>query len=193
MAFDLEKIRSLAVRVAASHGLEVVDIEFHGSARHRVLRVFIEKNAQERARLQAFLGSAELKLPENISADQLAGIAVEDCERFSQDFGTLLDVEDSIPGETEYLLEVSSPGLDRKLRGREDFERFTGALAKVQTVEPIRGNRHWQGRISAVGAEELELDCGAVSKRKNKASKTEETLVAIAFSNVAKANLVPEF
>ena len=66
--------------------------------------------------------------------------------QFSRDFGVLLDVEDLVPG-AEYTLEASSPGLDRKLSRQEDFERFTGCLVKVQTFEPIRNNRHWQGRL----------------------------------------------
>lgn len=193
MAFDLEKIRSLAARVAASHGLELVEIEFHGSAKHRLLRVYIEKDATQRTKLQALTDSEGLKLPEHVSVDQLAGINVGDCEQFSQDFGTLIDVEDAIPGDTEYLLEVSSPGLDRKLRGREDFERFTGMLAKVQLFEPIGGNKHWQGRIAAIRAEEFELDLSTVSKRKNKTVTAREKNILIAFANVAKANLVPEF
>ena len=72
----------------------------------------------------------------------------EDCAAFSRDFGVLLDVEDLVPG-AEYTLEASSPGLDRKLTRPEDFERFAGCLVKVQTFEPIRNNRHWQGRLMA--------------------------------------------
>ena len=60
----------------------------------------------------------------------------------------LLDVEDLVPG-AEYTLEASSPGLDRKLSRPEDFQRFVGNLVKVQTFEPIRNNRHWQGRLAA--------------------------------------------
>ena len=72
----------------------------------------------------------------------------------------LLDVEDLVPG-GEYTLEASSPGLDRKLTRREDFERFTGSLVKVQTFEPIRNNRHWQGRIVGVGSPVSEARPGA--------------------------------
>ncbi len=191
MALDLDKIRALADRVAASHGLSVVEVEYIGSPKHRALRIFIEKDAATRAKLAKPEGSDELKLPKHVSVDQLAGIKVEDCQVFSEDFGTVLDVEDLVPGQ-EYTLEVSSPGLDRKLHGYEDYKRFAGSLVKLRTVEPIHGNSHWQGRITDVGSEALELDLSTVSKRKNKVEKTAETKVSIAFSNILKANLVPE-
>ncbi|MGB6302768.1 MAG: hypothetical protein WBF45_03385, partial [Acidobacteriaceae bacterium] len=109
MALDLEKIRALADRVAASHGLAVVDVEYLGSPKHRALRIYIEKDAASRAKLaqETLSKDAELKLPENVSVDQLAGIKVEDCEVFSEDFGTVLDVEELVPG-ADYTLEVSS-------------------------------------------------------------------------------------
>ena len=99
--------------------------------------------------------------------DQLAGVTHEDCAAFSRDFGTVLDVEDLIPG-GEYTLEVSSPGLDRKLKGIEDYRRFAGLLAKVQTFEPVAGNRHWQGRI--IGVEEGSLKLAPEGKRQEEES-----------------------
>ncbi|HUZ04189.1 MAG TPA: ribosome maturation factor RimP [Acidobacteriaceae bacterium] len=191
MAFNLDQIRSTAVRVAASHGLEVVELEFHGGAKNRLLRIFIEKNAAGRAKLAADATNAELKLPANISLDQLAGVTHEDCEQFSQDFGTVIDVEDLIPG-GEYMLEVSSPGLDRKLNRMEDYQRFTGGLVKVQTFMPIAGNRHWQGRIVNASDAGIVLDTSEGKKRKSKASQIEEKTVTIPVSNIEKANLVPE-
>ena len=157
MAVKLEEIRLAAARVAASHGLDLVDIELAGPAKDRILRVFLEKNAEGRARLKADIEAgaakdADLALPERLfegglKAEQLSGITHEDCEAFSRDFGVLLDVEDLVPG-AEYTLEASSPGLDRKLTRLEDFERFAGSLVKVQTFEAIRNNRHWQGRMT---------------------------------------------
>lgn len=191
MALDLDKIRALSDRVATSHGLSVVEVEYIGSPKHRALRIYIEKDATTRAKLAISDDSDELKLPEHVSVDQLAGIKVEDCQVFSEDFGTVLDVEDLIPGQ-EYTLEVSSPGLDRKLHGLEDYKRFSGSMAKLQTIEPINGNSHWLGRITNVGGEALDLDVSTVSKRKNKVAKTAETKVSIAFANILKANLVPE-
>ncbi len=192
MALDLDQIRSTAARVAASHGLEVVELEFHGGAKHRLLRVFIEKNAAERARLAAVAEQDAVKLPANISLDQLAGVTHEDCERFSQDFGTVIDVEDLIPGSSEYTLEVSSPGLDRKLNRLEDYQRFAGSLVKVQTFTPMAGNCHWQGRIINASEVGIVVDVSVVKKKKGKAGAEDARAVTIPLSNIEKANLVPE-
>src|ERR1035438_5533120 len=153
MAVKLEEIRSAAARVAASHGLDLVEIELTGPAKERVLRVFLEKNAEGRAKLKAAIAAGAEELPERLvegtlSVEQLSGITHEDCAEFSRDFGVLLDVEDLVPG-AEYTLEASSPGLDRKLGRPDDFQRFLGSLVKIQTFEPIRNNRHWQGRLVA--------------------------------------------
>ena len=203
MAVRLDEIRSAAQRVAASHGLDVVDVEFLGSAQDRTLRVYLEKNAEGRARLKAALEAGGDELPEalregTLSLEQLSGTTHEDCAEFSRDFGVLLDVEDLVPG-GEYTLEASSPGLDRKLTGREDFERFAGTLVKVQTFEPIRNNRHWQGRLVAVNSQASEanpgpsitIDLGAV-KQNSKSRKTGVSTVEIALSNIERAQLIPE-
>ena len=130
MAVRLDEIRTAAERVAASHGLDVVDVEFAGPAKERVLRVFLEKNAEARERLKAEIAAGVEGLPERLvegklSVEQLSGVTHEDCAEFSRDFGVLLDVEDLVPG-GEYTLEASSPGLDRKLTKPEDFQRFAG-------------------------------------------------------------------
>lgn len=195
MAIKMEEIREAAQRVAASHGLEVVDLEFAGPAKERTLRVSLEKNAEGRAQLKARIEAGGEDLPERLTAgtlniEQLSGITHEDCSAFSRDFGVLLDVEELIPGDA-YTLEASSPGLDRKLRTPEDFTRFIGSLAKVQTYEPIRNNRHWQGRLVATSAEALTLDLNAV-RQNSKSRKAGISQVEIAFTNVEKANLVPE-
>lgn len=195
MAVKLEEIRSAARRVAESHGLELVDIELSGPAKSRTLRVDLERTAEGRARLQAELEAKGEALPSGLTAghfnaNQLAGITHEDCSAFSRDFGPLLDVEDWVPGDA-YTLEVSSPGLDRKLRGREDFLRFAGSLAKVQTFEPIRNNRHWQGRITEAGDQGIVLDLSAL-RQNSKSRKAGVTTVEIAYSNIERANLVPE-
>jgi ribosome maturation factor RimP len=197
MAVRLDEIRAAAQRVATSHGLDVVDLEFIGPQKDRILRVYLEKNAEGRAKLKAAIaaGDGNLDLPESLmegalSADQLSGITHEDCVEFSRDFGVLLDVEDLIPG-YEYTLEASSPGLDRKLSRREDFERFAGSLVKIQTFEPIRNNRHWQGRLTAAASENITLDLNAV-KQNSKTRKTGVNSVEIPLSNIEKAQLVPE-
>jgi ribosome maturation factor RimP len=211
MAVKLDEIRSAAARVAASHGLDVVDVELAGPAKERILRVFLEKNAEGRARLKAAIaagaaGDGMDALPERLiqeaqegtlspdRLEQLSGITHEDCAAFSRDFGVLLDVEDLIPG-AEYTLEASSPGLDRKLSRPEEFQRFLGSLVKVQTFEPIRNNRHRQGRLVA-GTETgtgqtITLDLNAV-KQNSKSRKTGVSTVEIALGNIEKAQLVPE-
>jgi ribosome maturation factor RimP len=200
MAVKLDEIRSAAVRVAASHGLDVVDVEFIGPAKDRVLRITLEKNAVGRAKLKAAIeaGDAENgieELPERLregtlSVEQLSGITHEDCAGFSRDFGVLLDVEDLIPG-AEYTLEASSPGLDRKLSKLEEFQRFTGSLVKVQTFEPIRNNRHWLGRLTAVAGAIITLDLNAV-KQNSKSRKAGVSTVEIELGNIEKAQTVPE-
>lgn len=190
MALDLDKIRALADRVAASHGLDIVEVEYLGNPKNRTLRIYIEKNAAARAKLAASVEGSELKLPANISVDQLAGITVEDCQVFSEDFGTVLDVEELGPG-VEYMLEVSSPGLDRKLHGRKDYERFTGSLVKLRTVEPIDGNAHWQGRITGITEDALELELRLAGKKK-KAAVEDGKKIRVPLASILKANLVPE-
>jgi ribosome maturation factor RimP len=200
MAVKLDEIRLAAARVAASHGLDVVDIEFIGPAKERVLRIYLEKNAAGRAQLKAAIeagaaGDGIEALPERLiegrlSIDQLSGITHEDCASFSRDFGVLLDVEDLIPG-AEYTLEASSPGLDRRLSKAEEFQRFSGCLVKIQTFEPIRNNRHWQGRLTAGAGSNITLDLNAV-KQNSKTKKTGVSTVEIAFDNIEKAQLVPE-
>jgi len=195
MSVRLDAIRSAAERVAASHGLDVVDLEFAGPAKDRTLRIFLEKNAEGRARLKAEIAGGVEGLPErlaegSLSVEQLSGVTHEDCSAFSRDFGVLLDVEDLVPGEG-YTLEASSPGLDRKLSRHEDFERFQGCLVKVQTFEPIRNNRHWQGRLTAAAGDNITIDLAAV-RQNSKSRKTGVSQVEIAFSNIEKAQLVPE-
>ncbi len=86
-------------------------------------------------------------LPSGVPAEMLSGVTHEDCVVFTHDFGTVLDVEDLVPG-AEYTLEVSSPGLERKLSLPRDFTRFTGGLVKLQTFTAIDANRHFQGRLT---------------------------------------------
>jgi ribosome maturation factor RimP len=192
MALQLETIRATADRVAASHGLDVVDLEFTGGAKHRALRVFLEKDAAARAKLtEAAATDAAADLPKGVPVELLSGVTHEDCANFARDFGTVLDIEDLIPG-AEYTLEVSSPGLERKLLKPADYERFRGSLVKLQTFSPVEGNRHFTGRLTAFDGTTLTLDPSAV-KQKGKAKKAAISQnVEIAFSNIEKANLVPE-
>ncbi|MBB6144629.1 ribosome maturation factor RimP [Silvibacterium bohemicum] len=198
MALNLDQIRVLAQRVAASHGLDLVEVEYQGAAKYRTLRIFIEKNAEERAKLAAKSGEASdesAPLPEGFKTEQLAGITHDDCTAFSRDFGTVLDVEELVPG-AEYTLEVSSPGLDRKLYSAADYQRFSGSLVKLQTFTAVSGNRHWQGRIAQVGDRGITVDLSAL-KQKGKGKKANQAVnkdaVEIEFSNIEKASLIPEF
>jgi ribosome maturation factor RimP len=210
MAADLEKIRATAERVASSYGLDAVDVEFVGGGKHRVLRVSIEKDAAGRAKLAAEAKAAaergvandEGVLPAavlrgELSTEHLSGVTHEDCERFSHDFGTVIDVEDLVPG-AEYTLEVSSPGLDRKLSRAADYERFRGSLVKLQTFQPVAGNRHWQGRLTAADLNaanggRITLDRSAIqAKGKAKKAAAGDAPVEIELANIEKAQLVPD-
>ena len=192
MALQIDQIRALAERVAASHSLEIVDLEFSGGAKHRTLRVFIEKDEAGRARLAELAVEPDSDLPKGVPAEMLSGVTHEDCEVFTRDFGTVLDVEDLVPG-AEYTLEVSSPGLERKLSRPADFVRFTGGLIKLQTFTAIDANRHFQGRLTEFRDDTLTVDLGAV-KQKGKGRKTgaQEQVIAVPLANVEKANLIAE-
>ena len=195
MFTKLDEIRKAAKRVAVSHGLDVVDVELSGPAKERVLRVFLEKNAEGRERLKAQIATGAEGLPERLvegklSVEQLSGVTHEDCEAFSRDFGVLLDVEDLVPG-GEYTLEASSPGLDRKLRHPEEFQRFAGCLVKVQTFEPIRNNRHWRGRLETGSGKLITLDLAAMHQN-SKSRKAGVNKVEIPLENIEKAELIPE-
>ena len=171
MALDVERVREIANRVAASSGLEVLDVEFLGGGKARMLRVFLDKPAA--------------------GNDPLAGVTHEDCANFSREFGTILDVEDAMPG--SYTLEVSSPGLDRKLVKAADFTRFTGSRMKLMTRQPVNNNRHFEGRLEKFEDGRLTLDLSVAShKSRKKMGDQAGQKIEIEFANVEKANLVPE-
>jgi len=132
----VSRISEIARRVGDSEGIEIVDVEFLGGGRSRLLRIYI---------------------------DRPAGVTHADCEFISQQVGTILDVEDVIPGDS-YTLEVSSPGLERKLATPKDFERFVGKKAKVTLREPIENQRHWEGKLAGFsqGIVELESSAGKI-------------------------------
>ena len=203
MSLQLDQLRATADRVAASHQLEVVDVEFSGGAKFRTLRIFLEKNAEQRAKLAELAAKGELEdIPKTVPAEALSGVTHEDCAVFATDFGTLLDVEDLIPG-AEYTLEVSSPGLERKLTRADDYKRFTGSLIKLQTVKPViatgaaegKGSRQWQGRLTAFTNNTLTLDLAAIKQKgkpKKNAAKAAANTIDIPLDNVEKANLIAE-
>jgi ribosome maturation factor RimP len=202
MALQMDEIRRLAERVAVSHHLEVVDVEFGGGGKSRTLRVFVEKDAEERKRLAERAAKGEVEdLPRGVPAELLSGVTHEDCAVFATDFGTLLDVGDVVPG-AEYTLEVSSPGLERKLTRAEEFERFRGSLVRVKTFSPVNESRVWTGRLMGFAEGRLTVDASAMkqprsaSKRKAKKVNAEKEeagqAVEIELRNVERASLVPE-
>jgi ribosome maturation factor RimP len=120
------------------------------------------------------------------------GVTHEDCANFSREFGTILDVEDVVPGGS-YTLEVSSPGLDRKLTKAADFARFVGSRVKLMTRLPVNNNRHFEGRLEKFENARLTLDLSVAShKSRKKMGADAGTKIEIEFANVEKANLVPE-
>jgi ribosome maturation factor RimP len=164
MAASIDKVREIAQRVAESSGLELVDVDLRGGGKARTLRIFIDK-------------------PD--------GVTHEDCSNFSREVGIIFDVEDAVPGGT-YTLEVSSPGLDRKLLKAGDYERFMGSLVKLTTRDPIAGDRHFEGRLKSFSNGLIELELLPPKKKKDETADS-GTHVEIELNNVEKANLVPEF
>ncbi len=161
MALNIEQVRAIAERVAATHGMEIVDVEFRGGGKSRMLRLFIDKPG---------------------------GITHEDCALVSNEAGTILDVEDAVPGGS-YVLEVSSPGLDRKLAKAADYERFAGSRVRVSTKEPMDGSRHFEGLLEGIREGRISLRVGGGGKK----HPIPERVLEIDLANVEKANLVPEF
>ncbi len=143
-----ERVRKVAERVAAESGLELVNVEIGANGRSAVVRIFIDK-------------------PE--------GVTHEDCSAVSLHVGTILDVEDFI--NSAYTLEVSSPGLERGLYKREDYQRFAGHLAKIKSREAVNGQRNFRGRIVGVDADAVIFD-----------DKTNGR-VHVPLTGIAKANL----
>jgi ribosome maturation factor RimP len=142
----IERVTAIAERVGASEGIEVVNVEFVGGGRNRVLRLFIDRFPP---------GGAPVPL------ESPSGATLEDCELMSHQVGTILDVEDVIPGEN-YKLEVSSPGIERKLFKMIDFQRFTGHQAKVTLKPPPDGGAqtHLMGVLKGVTGDVIQIEAG---------------------------------
>ena len=138
----------MADSVASEYGVEVVDLELTGSIKRPTLRIFIDKEG---------------------------GVTLEDCERYSRSISALMDVEDPI--RTPYLLEVSSPGLDRPLKRLRDYEKSVGKLARIITKESINRQNFFVGRISGVKEGIISL------------TTKEGTGIDIPFENISKARL----
>ena len=163
---QLEKIREAAERVARSEGLEVVDVEWK-VGKQRFLRVYIDR-----------LPPAG---PDG-QPDPYPKISHADCERVSQQLSVILDVEELVPG-PGYVLEISSPGMDRALKKQADYERFAGRSAKIWTEEPVEGMSFFEGRLAGMADGNVKLEL------KGKAPRTLELPLAL----IRKAHLVVEF
>ena len=177
---NFEKIRAAAERVARSEGLEVVDVEWK-VGKQRFLRVYIDripvstegKHLGETLATGENLGQASSPYPK---------ISHADCERVSKQLSIILDVEELVPG-PGYILEVSSPGMDRALRKLADYVRFTGRAAKVWTEQPVDDMKFFEGRLAGVVDDSVRLEL------KGKTPRTVEVPLAL----IRKAHLVVEF
>jgi len=145
------RITKLAEEIAASMNMEVVLVEVKGDENRSIVRTYI---------------------------DQPGGVSLDDCERFSRRFSVALDVEDWIP--FSYVLEVSSPGVNRPLVKESDFRRFSGKDAKIRTRLPIEGQRNFKGKIVGVTEGRLELEVAPGRQ------------IGIALTDIEKANLIGE-
>ena len=168
---NLEKIRAAAERVARSEGLEVVDVEWK-VGKQRFLRVYIDRVPPRKT----------AETPTDTQIDPYRGVSHADCERVSQQLSVILDVEELITG-PGYVLEISSPGMDRALRKPEEFERFAGRMAKVWTHQPVEALTFFEGRIAGTDERNVQLEL------KGKTPRT----IAVPFAAIRKANLVVEF
>jgi ribosome maturation factor RimP len=143
----LDRVRVIVDPVLLDEKLELVDLEYRRESRGWVLRLYLDKEG---------------------------GVTLDDCTRVSQEVGRILDVEDFI--QTPYTLEVSSPGLSRRLKNEKDFMRYRGYLIKVKTVDPIENRRHFKGKLLGISENQLEIE-------------TDGEIFRISLSDVAKANL----
>jgi ribosome maturation factor RimP len=129
----VEQVRAIATRVAGTLGLDIFDVQFRREAGGMVLRVQVDRPGP--------------------AATAEESVSVEDCAAVSRDLSAVLDVEDVVPA--AYVLEVSSPGLNRPLRTAEDFRRFAGRRAKVVMREMVDGQSFFKGRLEGVAEHEV--------------------------------------
>jgi ribosome maturation factor RimP len=147
---ELDCIREAAERAALSAGVEVVDVEWK-IGKQRFLRVTIDKPG---------------------------GISHSDCSAVSEQLSVLLDVEDLVPG-PRYILEVSSPGLDRKLTKPAEFERFAGRLARISTTEPVENEKFFEGRLAGCAEGRVKIE-------------VKGRVIELPLAGIRKANLIVE-
>ena len=143
-----DRLRAAVARIAACYGLELFDLQFRRESIGWVVLVILDRQP----RRQDSPDGAPVEDP----------VTIDDCRRVSEDLSTLLDVEPDLIGDPErsFTLEVSSPGLDRPLRGADDYGRFAGRLAKIVTREPVDGQSHFSGRLSGLDGDVVLLTEG---------------------------------
>jgi ribosome maturation factor RimP len=151
MFVETDKIREIAERIAQSEGLTLIDVELKGGRSNPLLRVTIDKTG---------------------------GVSHGDCQLVSEQMSVILDIEDPFSG--SYVLEVSSPGLERKLSKPAEYEHFAGRRARLVLREPVEGYKVFEGRLAgfSAGRVRLELD--------------NDTVAEFELSNISKAQLVVE-
>lgn len=150
-----ERVWQIAEPLVTHEGLEVVDVEFHRESRGTVLRVYLDREGG---------GGA---------------VSLDDLTRVSRQLGDLLDVHDAVPG--SYNLEVSSPGINRRLRRPEHFRRYVGCKVRVRTVGPLDGRRSFVGVLEKVDADGIIVALADARERQS-----------IRFSEIAQANYEAE-
>jgi ribosome maturation factor RimP len=175
---DLEKIREAAERVARSEGLEIVDVEWK-IGKQRFLRVYIDRVPRLAARISDAAGPMGVA---EVVHDPFPKISHSDCESVSKQLSVILDVEELITG-PGYILEVSSPGMDRALTKPADFERFRGRLAKISTGEPVGDAKFFEGRLAGFADGKVRVELKGKEAR----------IVELPLEAIRKANLVVEF
>jgi ribosome maturation factor RimP len=137
----IDRIRAIAERVAGSYGLEIFDVQFRRESSGWMLRIFVDV---------PWSGVEPVGLREASDNEAAAGesVTIKDCERVSRDVSAILDVEETIGH--QFILEVSSPGLDRPLRDARDYRRFAGRLAKIVVAEAVDNQKHFAGRLGGL-------------------------------------------
>jgi ribosome maturation factor RimP len=179
LRLDLEKIREAAERVARSEGLEIYDVEWK-VGKQRFLRVIIDRVPRVAA---AMTDAAGLVLaPGEAREGGQLGVSHADCQRVSQQLSVIFDVEELIPG-PGYILEVSSPGMDRALRKPGEYERFRGRMAKISTAEPVEDEKYFEGRLAGFVDGKVRLELQGKAAR----------VVELPLEKIRKANLMVEF
>ena len=153
----IDELRALASRVAESHGLELFDLQFRRESSGIVLRVMIDRVPA--AGTTGTTGPTGTTVRKRRSASKIVSV--------SHDLNALLDVEEERLGlpDVKYTLEVSSPGLDRPLRGERDYQRFVGRLAKIVTTEPVLGQSSFAGHLAGLDAGHVLLQEGRRTHR----------------------------